>query len=101
MINIKREELERLVEDLKGRYEGKEMTLLELDNMIQRETGTTNSLYEGVNYKEDEEDKSWTYGVDIQDEEDGYVEVVLEWEVKENAEDEFKQVVVLTDLWIL
>ena len=49
---MKRNELEILVEDLKERYEGEEVTLLELDNMVQTETGTTSSLYEGENYKD-------------------------------------------------
>lgn len=82
--------MNNLTKKIKKEIAGKEFTLLELDNLVGTELGSTTSLFD---YTECLENCSCTYYIteDLQ--------ISVDWEVLEANENAFETKVKITDVW--
>ncbi len=87
--------LEKLVEELKSELLGKEMTLLEVDNKVEGITGSTTSLFD---YGFEEVKSSCSYYIQYNDETDMDEEILVEYEIVEDNEEQTDIIVKVTNV---
>ena len=84
--------MEEMIKELKEELLNKEMTLLEMDNEVERITGSTTSLFDAEN--DCIEQKSCAYFIDTDK------NIVVEFEIiNKNDEDNKETLIKVVDIW--
>lgn len=83
--------MDEIIKSLKERLLNKEMILLEMDNEAQKITGSTTSLFDTEN--DCMEQKSCAYYMDKDK------DIVVEFEIIEQKEDNLETIIKVTDIW--
>lgn len=87
--------MKRKVRELKKELLGKELTLLELDNYMQKEIeGTNNSLFDDENQALEENGWAYQTNSNLENPEG----VIICWEIIEDNENTFKKLVKVTNI---
>lgn len=83
--------MEEIIKSLKEELLNKKMTLLEMDNIVEKISGSSTSLFDAEN--DCMEQKSCAYYIDKDK------DIVVEFEIIEQTEDNLETVVEVTDTW--
>lgn len=88
--------MEEMIKELKEELLNKELTLLEMDNTVQRITEKNGSLFD---YESDcVEQQSCAYGIEYT-EEMGAKNIIVEWETIEQGETNSESIVKVVNIW--